>query len=545
MSAVTTAVFLRSYYKYKYRPQYYYLYTMLGESLCWSRGSASVLCVSCCFVILPMCRNVLSFVRNSSKDIGRFFGRLLDKNIWFHQACAVIIIVSAGIHIAAHFVNATRFSTNYSSKFKDINFASYHNQNPMEFVFTSVAGLTGIAMTLVLLAMVLTSVTAVRQASYEMFWYSHHLFIVLFLLLFVHGLGGIIKHQVNLDTHSPGCDSIQTNRSNIVNTSQVAWCSEAPMFKADEPEAWMWCVGPLFFYTMERLIRAIRSFQKVKITKIIDHDDGVLEIQMKKENFTAAPGQYVFVNCQDVSRFEWHPFTLTLCPSTEDSTFSIHCKILGDWTERFSHRLLQKLSQEDQRQLTSEVHHGRNFSDIAPKVKIVVDGPYGSPFRDVWSYHVSVCIATGIGVTPFAAVLNDLRLKVKSRSSLKLRRLYFVLVCRRIKSFHWFVELLHSIHVMLWEANRSDFLICNFYYTGPQFQKEAYTKQYERWLTSRLHQNRPSWKELFDRVSKENPRTKVGLFYCGNQKVTAVLKKNCRRFYVAGTKFTFNKETLT
>ena len=40
-------------------------------------------------------------------------------------------------------------------------------------------------------------------------------------------------------------------------------------------------------------------------------------------------------------------------------------------------------------------------------------------------------------------------------------------------------------------------------------------------------------------------RTKVGLFYCGNQKVTAVLKKNCRRFYVAGTKFTFNKETLT
>ena len=32
MSAVTTAVFLRSYYKYKYRPQYYYLYTMLGVS---------------------------------------------------------------------------------------------------------------------------------------------------------------------------------------------------------------------------------------------------------------------------------------------------------------------------------------------------------------------------------------------------------------------------------------------------------------------------------------------------------------------------------
>ncbi|KAK2558019.1 NADPH oxidase 4 [Acropora cervicornis] len=331
--AIATAIFLRSYYKYKYYLQYYYLYGMLGV-------------------------------------IARLFGRVCDENIWFHKTCAVIIIV------------------------------------------TTVPGLTGTAMVLILLAMIVTSTTAVRQASYEVFWYTHHLFVVFFLLLFVHGFGGVIKHQVNLDTHFPGCNSMKINGSTIGDTGNVTWCSQKPIFEADKPEAWMWCMVPLFLYAMERLIRG-----------------------------------YVYVKCQEVSKFEWHPFTLTLCPSAEDFTFSIHCKILGDWTERFAHHLLHTPAEERQRPSEDEKHSTR-YSKI--------------------NYKVSVCIATGIGVTPFAAIMNDLRLKITSRSPVKLRRLYFVWVCKRIKSFQWFVELLYYIHVQLWEANRPDFLICNFYFTGSQ-----------------------------------------------------------------------------
>lgn len=42
-------------------------------------------------------------------------------------------------------------------------------------------------------------------------------------------------------------------------------------------------------------------------------------------------GQYIFVKCPKVSKLEWHPFTLTSAP--EEDFFSIHIRIVGDWTE--------------------------------------------------------------------------------------------------------------------------------------------------------------------------------------------------------------------
>lgn len=36
-----------------------------------------------------------------------------------------------------------------------------------------------------------------------MFWYSHHLFIVFFIGLMVHGVGEVLRYQTNMDKHDP------------------------------------------------------------------------------------------------------------------------------------------------------------------------------------------------------------------------------------------------------------------------------------------------------------------------------------------------------
>ena len=42
-------------------------------------------------------------------------------------------------------------------------------------------------------------------------------------------------------------------------------------------------------------------------------------------------GQYVFLKSAVITKYEWHPFTLTSCP--EDNYLECHIKAVGDWTE--------------------------------------------------------------------------------------------------------------------------------------------------------------------------------------------------------------------
>lgn len=41
-------------------------------------------------------------------------------------------------------------------------------------------------------------------------------------------------------------------------------------------------------------------------------------------------------------------------------------------------------------------------------VRLYIDGPFGGPSEEVFNYDVSLCVAGGIGVTPFACVLHAL-----------------------------------------------------------------------------------------------------------------------------------------
>lgn len=61
------------------------------------------------------------------------------------------------------------------------------------------------------------------------------------------------------------------------------------------------------------------------------HPSKTLELQLKKKGFKMEVGQYIFMKCPSISHLEWHPFTLTSAP--EEDHFSIHIRIVGDWTD--------------------------------------------------------------------------------------------------------------------------------------------------------------------------------------------------------------------
>ncbi|XP_077869293.1 NADPH oxidase 2-like, partial [Saccoglossus kowalevskii] len=116
---------------------------------------------------------------------------------------------------------------------------------------------------------------------------------------------GIVKFQTNLAEHDP---KVCHNQTEMWGVSRD--CPE-PQFAGSSPVTWLWVIGPMFLYLVERVIRFVRSCQNVYITKVVKHPSKVIELQLKKKGFEMFPGQYVFLQCSKISRLEWHPFTLT------------------------------------------------------------------------------------------------------------------------------------------------------------------------------------------------------------------------------------------
>ncbi|XP_066555374.1 NADPH oxidase 4 isoform X2 [Amia ocellicauda] len=526
-------LFWKTFVLYYSGPQYYYLYKMLGLGLCVSRASASVLNLNCSLVLLPMCRSLLAFIRGSQKVTGRKVRRLLDKMV----------------HVVAHMANVLSFSLRYSEEFPALNVARYRGEDPRIIIFTTVPGITGVLLVLILFLMFTASSYCIRVSSYEIFWYTHNLFIVFYILLLVHVIGGVLKYQANIDTHPPGCfkpnktgqdpepkleTALQPSLHHSLGLSPTEnfgkVCKEEPHFQSHFPETWLWVSGPLCLYCAERLYRYIRSSTPVTIVSVVSHPCDVIEVRMLKTNFKARPGQYIVLQCPSVSSFESHPFTLTACPTDRKATFGIHLRVLGDWTERFQELLLPESDME-----ILPIVQQRRYP------KLYIDGPFGSPSEEVFNYEVSLCVAGGIGVTPFASVLHTL---LDEWQLYKLRRLYFIWICRELQSFHWFADLLCALHQKLWQENRPDYLNVQLYLSKADGLQSISGERY-RALNSRLLIGRPRWKLLFEEIGKCNRQKRVGVFCCGPKEISKTLHKLSNSTGSFGTTFEYNKESFS
>lgn len=49
-----------------------------------------------------------------------------------------------------------------------------------------------------------------------------------------------------------------------------------------------------------------------------------------------------------------------------------------------------------------------NNNELAIYCRLYVDGPFSSPLQDVLQSPYNVCIAGGIGVTPFASIFSSI-----------------------------------------------------------------------------------------------------------------------------------------
>lgn len=169
-------------------------------------------------------------------------------------------------------------------------------------------------------------------------------------------------------------------------------------------------------------------------------------------------------------------------------------------------------------------HADVNRNQVATRIKldrplhIHMDGPYGSATSHIFSAQHAVLIATGIGVTPFASILQSIMFRYKNSKHVcptcehawtdpapqmsQLRKVDFVWINRDQKSFEWFIGLLSELESTQAQL-RERFLDIHMYVTsavGLQFALDLMHKKEQRdlitGLKTKTQPGRPKWNEV-------------------------------------------------
>jgi NADPH oxidase len=353
--------------------------SLLGLTLAVSRAAAYVLNWLCALILLPVLNKTLTRLRGAS--LGRFL--YLERNIQVHIAFGWSIIWWVTVHVVGHFFNYLQLSVKLkigtAEKALFFNYMDdfFKMGSPESYSLRTGPGVTGYVALIALFLMVTAAIPKVKEAKYEIFWIAHHLMVIFFPAMILHGQFCFIKSDPDSD---------------------VAECRGGP-------QSFTWLLAPGVIYLIERLARLIQArAYKAHITRIVQHPSKVVEVQFKKGGLHATPGQYILICCPSISSIQWHPFTLTSAP--HEDYLSIHVDILGDWTREFAKRVGCDYGNSMNTKALS--------TEEMPLIRVV--GGYGTPFvtKDVFKHDAVVLVGAGIGVVKSLLILDAMCLDLKN-----------------------------------------------------------------------------------------------------------------------------------
>ncbi|XP_076624807.1 NADPH oxidase [Colletes latitarsis] len=265
-----------------------YEYRRANGYVMLARACGQCLNFNCSFILVLMLRQCITFLRSHG------FNSVLplDQHIYLHKITGILIGAFSILHTFMHLLNFGTIVVNDAV----LNRNEY---TISEWLFTNRPGLfgliggcanpTGMILVLLLIIMTVCSMPFVRRGGcFEIFYWSHLLYIPFWILTVLHG-----------------------------------------------PNFWKWFIVPGTIYLAERIRRIAWSRSQLGKTYISSGlllPSKVTHLVIKRPlHFDFHPGDYVFVNVPAIARYEWHPFTISSTPEQEDYIW-LHIRAVGEWT---------------------------------------------------------------------------------------------------------------------------------------------------------------------------------------------------------------------
>ncbi|KAG2888186.1 hypothetical protein PC114_g18499 [Phytophthora cactorum] len=482
-----------------------------------AKGFAEICLVNTMFVLLPMCRNFVTGLRTLPVVVNHL---PIDNHIEFHKICGVVMLIASLGHTAAWlaiviYVRTVPLAEWEASRYHHLSFV--RDENLLEFALR-VPIWTGVVMLICAAIAAPLCLAKFRRGNFNLFWVTHMLFIPFLILMAFHGF--------------------------------ARWVAA--------PQAPYWILPPVVIFLIEKRYRMTQVFGgQTKIIHVQLSKESVAIFMKKPKSFGKIqrflPGMYVFINVPTISKFEWHPFTISSAP--EDKFLSLHIQNAGDWTGALYKNL--EMLQNQHRASTVEA---QGSPITSPYPIVYVDGPVGAPAQDYSRYREVVLIGAGIGVTPFASILRSIMHQwesfrcphcrhVRFPPSFKLRKIYFYWVTREQESLTWFTNTMNQLSEMDTE-NRLE--IHNFFSSVKNEAVIAPLQALQNFIHNaegqdiisglntkqQTHFGRPDWNAELTRVARNHRQLEpsgdildehedIGVFFCGPKPLGNVIHEQC------------------
>uniref|UniRef100_G3NS64 NAD(P)H oxidase (H2O2-forming) n=1 Tax=Gasterosteus aculeatus aculeatus TaxID=481459 RepID=G3NS64_GASAC len=450
-----------------------------------SRGSAAAISFLFPYMLLTVCRNLITFCRET------FLNRYIpfDAAIDFHRFMAMTAVLLAVVHSLGHVCNVYVFSVSnlsiLSCLFPKV-FLDNGSELPLKWswwFFETVPGMTGVLLLLTLAIMYVFASHFFRRISFRGFWITHYLYTVVYILTVIHGSFAMLQ----------------------------------------EPRFYIYLIPPALLFLLDKLISLSRKKVEIPVLRVELLPSGVTHLEFKRpQGFVYRSGQWVRVACLMLGTDEYHPFTLTSAPHEE--TLSLHIRAVGPWTSQLR-----------------DLYTDESLLELGDYPKLYLDGPFGEGHQEWIDFEVSVLVGGGIGVTPFTSILKDLVYKSSTKSKILCKKVYFIWVTRTQRQFEWVSDIIReveemdtkeliSVHTYITQvAEKFDLRTTMLYVCERHFQK-VWSRSLFTGLRSVTHFGRPPLASFLNSLQEVHPQVgKFGVFSCGPPGLTKNVEKACQQ----------------
>ncbi|XP_042382312.1 ferric reduction oxidase 7, chloroplastic-like isoform X1 [Zingiber officinale] len=225
-------------------------------------------------------------------------------------------------------------------------------QQLLEWKEVGVANLPGVISLLAGLFMWVTSFHPVRKNYFELFFYTHQLYVIFVIFLALH-VGDFVF--------------------------SIA-------------------AAAIFLFVLDRFLRFCQSRTNVDVLSAVCRPCGTVELVFSKPaslRYNAL--SFIFLQVRELSWLQWHPFSVSSSPMDGSYHLSILIKVLGEWTDKLCCLITDSPEQQES-----------NINSKANKITASIEGPYGHEVPYHLMYKNLILVAGGIGITPFLAIISDI-----------------------------------------------------------------------------------------------------------------------------------------